>query len=308
MLVRVKVLEKLNNDPNCPTSSWVSTCAGALHHTSTHLHTTLCDASLFVADGSSCLLELPTVDTDGSGARRYRCKTCWDAFPGNRDDRLPGRMMRSTQMNLVWKHMASGGHFSNHLVLNPLSDKEKYERVLAIIPKLRWILSRKTNKSDKVYFTTTDVENLETQVMADPAGAYIEAFKFGMQGNMRGAKTIEHGSEHYPQVPNDMPSYGHRDRVAQAGRAAQSQMHTNNTNTYQHPPQLPTHPPPIERVGQVAANSSFYGNQSEPVAMGFLGQSSHRLPNQQGINDLSQMYKSTQTQSAQFHSFTNPKS
>jgi len=149
-----------------------------------------------LADGSCCLLELPIVEEDGAGVCRYRCKTCHHAYKFTAFDRLPGRKLKVSQINLVWKHVATNEHFNAHLHQNPITEAEKRKRVLEVIPKLRDILSRKQQKSGrippKLYFTSSMVQELIYQLEGSTVdAAYYQAFKYGMQGNFRGAKPVE---------------------------------------------------------------------------------------------------------------------
>ena len=216
-------------------------------------------------DGSSCLRRLPSKEDDGPKACRYRCTTCspcaQDGEPECRDDRLPGRIMRSTQMNLIWKHMSSDSHFNKHNKLNPLSSNQMYDRVCEVLPKLRLILSRSTRKGDKVYFTEGDVQALELQALSDPDTAYREAFRYGMQGNVRNAKVVVLTEDHCPMSPNYMP------------------------------PNMPAQPP---------LDTQANDNQSRPVSMDVVRRSTQSQTNPAQVA-LSLMYRSTQAHATKFN-------
>jgi hypothetical protein len=149
-----------------------------------------------IVDGTSCLLKLPAVLDDGPKACRWRCKTCWEFAINSKNDREPGRTLKSNQMNTAWKHFATDEHFNAHLAVNRLTQQQKHARVVQMIPKLNAILARKkpaTNKrkADKRFFTTQDVMALQHQVSIDVDAAFRQAFLYGMQGNVRNAVAVE---------------------------------------------------------------------------------------------------------------------
>ena len=243
-----RVLDKLYRNADYPTVEWATART----------------------DGSCCLLQLPRVESDGPSACRYRCSTCFQKALNNRDDRLPGRILRSNQLNGACKHLCSDIHYNAHMSLHPVSSEEKRRRVLHVIPKLYDILSRKKpaegkKPADKRYFTIANVAALEHQLAVNIDVAYRKAFVYGMQGCIRNAVTVEEP-------------------------AAQQAQHPQSDHTPQAPPE-----------------SQFYSS-SMPVTMDFAQRRQKHPPNLLINNDLQRMYQSTQEQSAQFHSFQRPKS
>lgn len=90
MISGLKVLEKLHNHPECPTTMWASRCS----------------------DGTSCLLEMPQWPSDGPKTFRYRCSTCWNPnLPGESD--LQGHCLTCTIKGLQRKHTSHHRHNAN---------------------------------------------------------------------------------------------------------------------------------------------------------------------------------------------------
>ena len=86
-----------------------------------------------------------------------------------------------SQINLVWKHVATNEHFNAHLHQNPVTEGEKRKRALEVIPKLRENLSRKVQRSvktpPKLYFTSSMVDELLQLLASNVDAAYYQAFK-----------------------------------------------------------------------------------------------------------------------------------